>query len=150
MTDNIEALEEQLASATSIQQEIDAMNALAWASKRHNLQRVVKLSQDAHKLSTNGTFKGLPYKKGVIQSLRNLGWSNLALENYDQALVHLHEALSLAEELEASTETSQCHQLLADVYKQSGDFEKDYSFLSPHFQSCSNYTYNSETLELMR
>ena len=143
MTTNTEAQEAQPAPVINTQQQINTMNSLAWTLKASHPQRALDLSEEAYKLATTGQFNPHCYKKGVMQSLRNLGWVNLHLSNHNLAKSYLHQALPLAEELEAKQELCQCHQLLAEIYKQTGHFENALAHYE-HFYTLKQELLNKE------
>lgn len=62
------------------------------------------------------------YQRAVI--LIQLGKMCVGQQDWETAVSYLHTALSLAQNLNLSREQYQCHQLLAELHKQTGDFAK--------------------------
>ena len=58
----------------------------------------------------------------VVRVLRSVSDLQIRNENYDQALESLNQALAIAEEIQSRQEQYHCHQALASLYRQIGDF----------------------------
>ncbi len=65
----------------------------------------------------------LASKKNEQFILYYLGLAHYRRQEVEPALAYLQQALLLAQEIEAKTELYQCHQLLAEIYENQGQFE---------------------------
>lgn len=74
----------------------------------------------------------LSYKKGIANSNHILGIAQWAMDNYDQALRHFFQALTLYEELEEKRGVANIHLNIASVFDDLGEYQKarDYAIRS--------------------
>lgn len=86
-----------------------------------------------------------PDAYGETYSRRGLGQIALRRQNYDQALVLLHEALTLAEQINITAELQKSHRILAEAYKELGEFKQAFF----HLEQFSHYDHQlvNETSE---
>jgi hypothetical protein len=76
MTDTVKDLENRLAAATEVRQQIDAMNALAWEVTSSNLPCAFSLSEEVYTLVAQDKQEAQLYEKGDHQKRSG----NLSLE----------------------------------------------------------------------
>jgi len=122
MDSTIQALEEQLKSATTPTQQIDALNRLAWAIRHQAPQRALTLSQTAHKNAITNPFQNEPYQRGVADSLRNLASINYHLAEYGQALNEAFEALKHYQILAYQAELPNVLAIIGAIYWRLGNY----------------------------
>ncbi|MBI1879628.1 MAG: tetratricopeptide repeat protein [Chloroflexi bacterium] len=127
--------ESDLTSPLSGQEKIDAMNALAWELRYDDIARALALSQAARDMATQGEFEAQPYQKGLAESLRTLGHCYERLADYDLAVSHLSEALTLFQAMANPQAEGTVLYLLGGAYWSQGNYFSalDYEFKALRF-----------------
>ena len=93
------------------------------------------------------TKKALGDKKGVAETALHLGrlyLSGGALHSPERALEVLQAGLLSAESADAKVEAYLCHQALAEVYRQQGEFSKAYGHLE-HYANVKSAVFNTDS-----
>jgi diguanylate cyclase (GGDEF)-like protein len=85
----IEQLEKKIAEALSIEEQIDAMNGLAWQLRIQDPKRALVLSSEALKLS-----RSIGYESAIPTSLINLAFLDAEAGNLDVSLAQSRDALA--------------------------------------------------------
>ena len=128
MSNTIGELEAQLALATSPQEKIESMNALAWALRECDTQRAIALSEEASSLSQQGQFATTPYHQGLAYSLSHLGYLNHYKADYSLALSQSFDALSLFEHLDQLEGVPMTLSIIGLTYLRLGNYSDAFSY----------------------
>jgi PAS domain S-box-containing protein len=120
--DLIAQLERQLNSGINSRERIDILNALAWELRFDDVPRAFSLSQSAQELSTTGQFAQQPYQNGLAESLLNLGHCYERLNDYNQAISYLQQALALFAATANRSKQATLLYLLGGNYWSLGDY----------------------------
>lgn len=120
MTARIEALEEQVQTAASQREKIDALNALAWELVKPNPSRAIRLSAEAGQSAQSGEYASQHYKEGIAASLSNIAQTYLFQSDYDKALTTSFEIVSLLDGLPPSITLSRTYNCIAASYRALG------------------------------
>lgn len=97
--DRIVDLEKWLAEASSLEERIDALNALAWELRDRDPQRAHDLAQQSLASANKQDRSGEPYPKGKALALLTLGELSTRRETLGLALTFLQEAYGILESL---------------------------------------------------
>ena len=116
------------ASLNRIQDQVDALNDLAWELRHSEAERARALSQEAQELSTSGPYLGQPYRHGLAASLLTLGFVNHQRGKIDAALAQCLEAAGYFETLPPSRKTVDCDRTISWIYYFLGDQGKALSY----------------------
>ena len=93
------------------------------------------------------TKKVLGDKKGAAETALHLGRLYLTggpLHSLEKALKVLHAGLSNAQDADAKVEMYKCHQVLAEVYRQQGNFPEAYEHLE-YYTSVKSAVFNTDS-----
>jgi signal transduction histidine kinase len=122
VTERIQELESQLASTTNKEQKIDLLNELALELRYSDLGRAINLSEEGLDLSGEGDEEDQPYRKGMANSLLNLGLFSAQVSNYDSALSYYFEALELFGEIDDVTGRASVINAIGQAYSHLGNY----------------------------
>lgn len=116
-SDPIAELEDRLSRAAGglPQDEVDALNALAWEIGTKDEKRTKSLTQRALALSRCGDFPDWPYQKGIAFSQFILGYIAAQSADFSAALSHFTEARAILEIVDLPNP-----ELLMRVFKELG------------------------------
>ena len=103
MDDNIIRLEAELEATTTIQERIDALNELAWALRRDDMDRAASLSAEAIHLSQDSANFDPSYFKGVVAGMTAQAGVSLYRNEIEQAFTQSLETVALADKHELTT-----------------------------------------------
>jgi len=122
MDDNINRLEAELEATTTTQERIDALNELAWAMRRDDMDRAASLSAEAIHLSQDNANFDPPYFTGVVAGMTAQAGISLYRNEIEQSLTQSLETVALADKHELTTlmprllyVTSVAHSELGDL-----------------------------------
>ncbi len=132
MTDDIQALEKQLAASSDLKEKIQTMNALVFALRFSDQKRALALGEEAVALAAATELEGEFLHESLAYSLYNLGRLHLILANYGQALEQLTLALAEYESLNDKDRIANILNSLGMVYGNLGDFSEAFQYM---FQS---------------
>ncbi|MBN1261173.1 MAG: tetratricopeptide repeat protein [Anaerolineae bacterium] len=118
MSQEIRELRARLETATDLQAKVDLLNELALRSR--NVEQSSDLVHHALELATRDAQK--PYVKGQAQSLCITGNLYLRQGEYRQALMQLHEAKSLFDELRDAKGRLVCLNAIGLTYQRLGAY----------------------------
>jgi len=121
MPQDIATLEQRLSAAESVQEHVDALNALAWACFRIKPQQALNYSQQAYQRISAEDFEEQPYRQGLVASLRNQGAAHLRLSQLERAQSLLSEALMLNVEIADAAEHALIFTLLGTIDRRLGN-----------------------------
>ena len=120
--------ETELVNDKDPQDQIDAINMLAWQLRDGDAKRAYELSEEAYHLSHQGVYDRDPYLKGKSQSLSLMGYLNHYQSNYDLALSQSFEALSIFERIGALTGIPTTLTIIGLTYLRLGNYEQSIPF----------------------
>jgi signal transduction histidine kinase/cell fate (sporulation/competence/biofilm development) regulator YlbF (YheA/YmcA/DUF963 family) len=121
MEDSIARLEAELHAAVTVQDRIDALNELAWASRRDDMDRAFALSAEAIDLSQDSKNFDPPYFKGVVAGMTAQIGVTLYRDETEQALAQALEAVALADKYELTTLLPRLLYVTAVAHSELGD-----------------------------
>ena len=127
-SDQIAELEARLARAQTRQEEIDALNDLAWELRNHDTERAFALSEKAGELSITDDFSAQPYKQGQASSLTTRAYLNREQGKLDLALDRCFQALALFDADVPSRAAIDCLRLISWIYYFLGDHSNALSY----------------------
>jgi signal transduction histidine kinase len=99
MPGDFTALENQLATATTIEEKVDLRIRLALELRFLDLPRSIAMCEDALDMAEQITPDGPAYLEGAAECLYTLGKLRMQASEYDQAFMQLSRALDLFDEL---------------------------------------------------
>jgi diguanylate cyclase (GGDEF)-like protein len=137
MTDLATLLEQRLASARTPQDQVDAMNDLAWELRNQQPDRALALSAQAYERATTGPFLEQPHSAGQAASLTTRAYLNRSQGKLDLALDQSFQALNLLEGQAPSRAAIDCRRIISWIYY----------FLGEHASALS---YGLKALEISR
>jgi diguanylate cyclase (GGDEF)-like protein len=146
--DQIERLEDQLTSATGLD-EIDILNALAAELATYDQVRAGQLAQQALKLSQNANPNESAYEKGISYSQATLGSIATSRNDYRTALHLLLQSQALLEKLADYKKIPNVMRDLGWVYFNLGDIPQAIEILHNALKiarDCSDSYYESYIL----
>lgn len=97
MAETIETLEARLQATDNVCEKIDLRNELAWKLRSENVSRCLELTQQAQALVESNACQGIPYQKGIADSLRNLAGYYHYHSDFVQATTLADSAIELYE-----------------------------------------------------
>ena len=119
----VQALDEAPVSTTDIQQKIRRLNHSGWEVRKHDVERSIALSREAHCLATkHNDASGLAY------SLRNLASGYNTSSQNEQALKHAFEALSIFETIDDHHGSIDVLMILSAIYGSLGDYSSSLKY----------------------
>jgi len=98
---------------------IDALNDLAQALSRIDVERAIKVTNEAHTAAYL-----LRHHTGVVTSLVRLSWLHLEEGTFDTAVIEAHQALFMAEQLGDYVLTTRAIFVLATAQHMAGHYAK--------------------------
>lgn len=113
---DIALLQDSLDEATSDNQKVDILNALAERSMEYDLDLSLKSANTAKVLSEK-----LDYKQGAAKANKWLGVGNVAKGNSPEAVHFFMDALMVFQELQDSLQMADIYKNLANVYSDNGN-----------------------------
>lgn len=108
-------------------EKVDLLNKSAWELRRIDTKKAFALSQQAH-----ATANSINYQKGIVESLRTIGFCHWYFSNLVTALEHSMDAMKLFKELYDKKGETQAMNTVAKIYTALGDFDKALQY----FQTC--------------
>lgn len=111
--------EDRLLHATTAVSRIDALNALAWKLREHDLARATKLIREAHQLAHQQT---PPYQRGLADSYLGLAYVAYANGVYETAKQRIGRALEIYDVLDHIEGQYQSHRVLARTHVRLGNY----------------------------
>ena len=124
LPNEIQELEQQIASTTDPQEKIDLINELAWTLRRPDWERAKELALEAEQLSQAGAFADAPYKKGQLDSLVTQSSINERLGNYQEALSQSFEALTRYKFLNDELGSARALGIIGFTYARMGNYSQ--------------------------
>jgi len=121
MKDDIIRLEAELKVTTTMQEQVDALNELAWALRRDDMDRAVKLSAEAIQLSQDSKNFASPYYAGVIAGMTAQAGVSLYRDETEQALTQSLETVALADKHEITVYMPRLLYVTAVAHSELGD-----------------------------
>jgi diguanylate cyclase (GGDEF)-like protein len=121
MAENKQELELRLAQAKTLEEQIDALNELAWELRQEKSGRSISLCQKAYELASSGEFSERPYLQGRAASLTTQGYLNQQLGRLDLALAQCFDAGAMMDGLPPSRSTIDCWRIIGWIYYFLGD-----------------------------
>ena len=121
--EDIQSLENRLATASTRQERIDCMNALAWALHRRDIERGMTLAEEAFRLCYSGEYAETPYQRGVADSLLAMARLHLRRAQHDLALGKAQEARSLCQELNYQRGLARALGVIGITYTRLGRYD---------------------------
>jgi len=112
----INALQDSLDEATSDNQKVDILNALAERSLEYDLNLSLESAAAAKELSGK-----LDYKQGTANANKWLGEGNVAKGNSPEAVHYFMDALIVFQELNDSLKMADVYKNLANIYSDNGN-----------------------------
>lgn len=101
---------------------IDALNALAQDLRSSDPHRALDLSLRARDMATQGPFADVPYRKGLADSLLNLGRIQGQIGSHAEALGYLFEALGHYQAIEDRRGEGFCLNAMGAIHLLSGNY----------------------------
>ncbi|HSH04393.1 MAG TPA: tetratricopeptide repeat protein [Anaerolineae bacterium] len=121
MDERITAAEEQLDQAQTTIERIDALNALAWALTRTDVERAQKLTAEAESLSRSGEFADAPYQKGIAGTLRTRSRLSSFSSKYEESLAQGLKAINILLAIDDKEYLPYIYNTVASCYRNLGN-----------------------------
>lgn len=122
MSADVNKLEKELEQALSVEDRIDALNALAWEVGYVDIARAIQLAEEARRLATSGEYQSQPYQPGLSRSLLTLSRMHTELGSYADSMKLLLQARPLFESLKDSQGMMQVLNEFGRIYYYLSDF----------------------------
>jgi len=116
MPNTIRELEVHLAAASGLQDKIETINTLALKLRYRDVSRAISLTKTVQDLASGEAAADPAYKRGLAESLRNLGALHTQVGEYEEALRVLLEALTLYEQVEDRRDRITTYAQIGGVY----------------------------------
>ena len=121
MNDDIIRFEIELEATITMQERIDALNELAWALRRDDMDRSVKLSAEAIYLSQDSKNFDPPYYTGIVAGMTAQAGVNLYRAKTEDALTQSLETVALADKHELTIPMPRLLYVTAVAHSELGD-----------------------------
>src|SRR4051794_37870433 len=116
--DRLKPLEEQLKTAQSPIERIDALNALARGNSEGDTERALKWANEAFELATQAG-----YEQGILNGLLNLSWCSFCHSNYLASIEYVMQALPLTRMGHFAREEADAINILGNNHERMGNWQ---------------------------